>query len=296
MRIIPSHSAVSRTASTRLNTNEPHFSYTPQCKPRWLTKPLAWLGAAVDALLPNHCALCSSKAKGLLCSPCANELPPIAHSCTRCALPLPQTELCAECLKTPPSFDSIVAAYEYAYPLDHLVLQFKHNNHPHIGRKLAEKLALTICHTIEQTIEHKTPSPKPLSPMQHAATPPDIIACVPLHWRRRLQRGFNQAEIIAKHLHAHTSAQTTQYLPQLLTKLNHTQSQQNLSRKQRLKNLRQSFAVAPKLLTEVKGKHIAVVDDVVTTGATAEVIANLLKEAGASRVDIWALARTPKHL
>lgn len=274
MRINPSHSTVSRTTNTQ--TNPLHTRYSKQ--PPWYRKPIDWLHTITDAVIPNHCALCNSRAKSLLCAPCAADIPDIQHSCTRCALPLPQSELCPECLQSPPSFDKVVAAYEYAYPLDHLVLQFKHNNHPHIGRQLAKKLSLTVQ---SENLQADTP---------------DIIACVPLHWRKRLKRGFNQAEIIAKHCHSNAAGHAARYLPQLLSKTHHTQSQQNLSRKQRLKNLRQSFAVAPKLHSDIKGKHIAVVDDVITTGATAEVIANLLKQAGANRVDFWALARTPKLL
>lgn len=229
-----------------------------------------------QVILPNHCQLCPAITPELLCPDCDADLPNIGSHCQRCALPLPSDGLCPECQKTPPSFDSVRVAFEYDYPLDQLILNFKHRNHQATGRKLA----LTLSQELQ------------LSPPPRA----DILTNVPLHWKRRISRGYNQAEVLARslRLHAPYAAQAV-FIPDLLYKAFATTSQQNLSRSHRQKNLQQSISITPKYAEAVHGKCVAVVDDVVTTGATAEVIACILKFAGAEKVVFLALARTPKH-
>ena len=122
--------------------------------------------------------------------------------------------------------------------------------------------------------------------MYRSDTLPDLVTSVPLHWTRAFTRGFNQSELLSRFL----AVDVNRPYQNTMRKLTRTQKQQDLDRRARLNNLKQAFEVK----ADVNNKHIAVVDDVVTTGATAETLATLLKAAGARRVDIWALARTPK--
>lgn len=239
------------------------------------TKLKQWPQHLLHSLLPNRCQLCPSQTPHLLCESCYHALPHLSAHCSCCALPLPQDGLCPECLKHLPCFDKARVAFEYRYPLDTLILDFKHRNRAATGRKLALALLQKIKAEDKQTI--------------------DLITCVPLHWRRHVKRGYNQAEIIANALHTHGNlARDCQFVPNLLLKHSATISQQNLTRSQRKKNLSQSITVCPSRLEFVAGKRIAIVDDVITTGATADVAAYHLKQAGATYVEIWALARTPK--
>ena len=129
--------------------------------------------------------------------------------------------------------------------------------------------------------------------LQHAFSEglarPDLLLPVPLSGRRLRQRGFNQAGMLARWLSQGLQLTLNEHV---LQRRQDTQAQQQLNAAQRLRNLRQAFALAP--ASQVRGLHLAIVDDVLTTGATAESIARLLRKAGAARVDVYCLARTPK--
>ena len=129
--------------------------------------------------------------------------------------------------------------------------------------------------------------------LQHAfsegLTRPDLLLPVPLSSRRLRQRGFNQAGMLARWLSQSLQLTLNEHL---LQRRQDTPAQQQLSAAQRRRNLRQAFELAAD--GQVNGLHLAVVDDVLTTGATAESIARLLRKAGAARVDVYCLARTPK--
>lgn len=224
-----------------------------------------------DRLMGNHCYLCARGTVGVLCPSCERLLLPVNQACPQCSLPTPVAALCGECQLQSPSFDKIICAFEYYFPLPQLVNGFKHRQHLRCGKLLADYLSQTL-------------------PSHYGDAWPDTLCATPLHWRRRLLRGFNQAESIAGHL-AHALQRP---LRPLLKKTRVTASQQSLNRKQRLHNLEGSFNVNPKFIEHIQQRHIAVVDDVVTTAATAEVISTVLKKHGARRVDIWAIARTPK--
>ena len=222
----------------------------------------------------NLCFLCAEPCQGLLCHACEAALPKITTACKQCSLPLTQNQLCGECLKEPPHFDNITCAFEYYFPLPHLVNAFKQRQHLRCGKQLA-------CYLNQSLNAHYTDNDWP-----------NYLCAVPMYWQKRLQRGFNQAEDIAKHLAAYCKQV---YLP-LLQKSRATASQQGLNRRDRLRNLTDSFTLNPAYREQINNCHLAIVDDVVTTGATAEVLSRLLKKHGARRVDIWAIARTPKNL
>lgn len=223
----------------------------------------------------HQCLLCGDLNPQRICQQCKIYFQPPQKPCKRCAIPLPLSgqhhePICGECLKTPPSYDHVFTPYVYEQPLAKLIQDFKHKGHEHIGRALADLL----CESVKTYFE------------KNFSLFPDRIIAVPLHWRRQWQRGFNQAETFA-------SALRDQLGIKELTKvkrLNNTDSQKGLNREQRLKNLRGSFSV----IEALGGKNIAIIDDVMTTGATVNTLAKALKHAGAVQVCVIALARTPK--
>ncbi|HBZ99351.1 MAG TPA: amidophosphoribosyltransferase, partial [Pseudomonas sp.] len=193
--------------------------------------------------------------------------------CTVCAVPLPSRGLvCGECLKRPPSYDHVEVPWRFAFPVDALITRFKHQARWPYGRLLGERLA----HHLEHAFADGLPRP-------------DLLLPVPLARRRLRQRGFNQAQMLADWLSRPLGIATD---ARVLDRVLDTLAQQQLDAATRRRNLRQAFAIAT--AADVKGRHLALVDDVLTTGATAEALARLLKRAGAERVDVYCLARTPK--
>ena len=229
-------------------------------------------------MLPNHCILClvAISPPALICATCNQSLPLNINPCRRCATPLPTGtppgQLCGFCHRHPPAFDRAVAPLIYANPANTLINHFKHQSHLHKGKALASILA------------------DQLSTQLTASDRPDYIAPVPLHWRRRFRRGFDQARWLTGFLARHIEVPVND---SLIKRQRSTQSQQGLSRRQRLQNLAKAFTVAPSSRPAIENRHIALVDDVITTGTTLDTLATLLKKQGAARVDIWCLARTP---
>ncbi|MFY1665444.1 ComF family protein [Pseudomonas sp. Pseu.R1] len=221
------------------------------------------------------CLLCDEQTDSILpiCTACESELPWLIDQCERCALPLPISGLtCAQCTRQPPAFDKVIVPWLYDFPVDALVTRFKHQGKWPFGRLLAELLSQTLQHRFDEGFER-----------------PDALIPVPLANKRLRQRGYNQAAMIANWL---ASALKLPVNEQLIKRTKDTPAQQGLNAKARKRNLREAFVLmAPE---HVIGKHIALIDDVLTTGSTADTIARLLIRAGASRVDVYCLARTPK--
>lgn len=227
----------------------------------------------LDHLLPAPCLICglADADYQLLCPACDKALPRLnkeRYLCRCCSLPLTNdAPLCGKCLHKPPAFSQSNIAFSYAHPLDFLIQQFKYRRQLSSGKLLAQLLA-DACSTAER---------------------PDFLVPVPIHWRKRWQRGFNQSELIAQWL----SKKLNIPIVSACQQLQRHHSQKGLGRAERLKNLRQSFKVKPKARALLNNAHIVLVDDVVTTTATARTLSELLLKNGAKRVDIWALARTP---
>lgn len=223
----------------------------------------------------GKCLLCSQNHRNSLpiCSGCRNDLPWLQQNCQRCALPLALSAIninarnliCAQCQKKSPVYDRVSAAFSYQFPINLMIMQAKFNNKVHYLNLLTQ-LLLTRLDT---------------------STSPDALIPVPMHRQRLLQRQFNQAAIISRCLSHHTGIPSNYYL---LEKSCNTEHQMQLDAAQRQRNLRNSFSCR-----QAPPKHVAVIDDVVTTGTTANEIARTLKRAGCGRVDIWSLARTPKE-
>ena len=243
------------------------------------------LGQLLDRQLAR-CLLCG-EGDGVLngiCAPCSNDLPALGHSCQTCALPLPNTgdRHCASCQQQPPPQSLSRACWYYAYPVAQLIQRFKYQRDLAAGRTLAELAAARLNpESLRPTLHHNQHH------NQHPNQHPDLLIPVPMHWRKQLfERGYNQAQLIADILARQWQIPVDN---RALRKITRTGSQQELKRAQRLKNLVESFSAHPR----VRGLHIGLVDDVITTGATAEAAAGSLRAAGATSVTVYALARVP---
>lgn len=226
-----------------------------------------WVDELV-ARLPARCLLCGARAHtGIgLCAACAAEMLRNASCCARCALPLATpAALCGRCLKRAPPWDAAWVPFRYAWPLAGLEARFKFGGELAAGRVLAQSWLAT-------------PAP---------ATLPEAIVPVPLHRARLRQRGYNQALELAKPLAA---AFGIPLLRDALQRTRATGAQTDLSAIQRRRNVRGAFALRDPASLPA---HVALLDDVFTTGATLGECARVLKRAGVARVDVWALARAP---
>ena len=212
------------------------------------------------------CILCGAFSNyGVLCLSCDAELPRlgIAH-CPVCGLPSLNGDICGECLKQAPGFDCTVSSYAYAFPIDKLVQAIKFSGRLALVNQLADALALRI------------------------GTRPDYIIAMPLHVLRLRERGFNQSQLLAQRL-ARTLG--IPLLPHACKRSRNTTPQSLLPWQDRGKNMRGAFTCS----ADLSGKHIAIVDDVMTTGATIEELAKTLRLQGAIKVSAWVLARTLPH-
>ena len=208
-------------------------------------------------LFGGSCFLCRGAARGILCEDCDAELPRLAQPrCPRCALASAHGETCGRCLAEPPPYDATVAALAYAFPADVLIHALKFRGE----LALAPFLGALLFQGMTQT---------------------DFLIAVPLSSEGLRERGYNQAVEIAR-------AAGRPIELELCTKQRHTAQQMQLPWSERRRNVRGAFSCARRL----DGKSIAVVDDVMTTGATLAEIATTLKAAGAVRVENWVVART----
>ena len=179
------------------------------------------------------------------------------------------SDLCGDCLKNRPAFARSHSALPYQTPISELILSLKRGKNLPPIRALSQ---LFVDHLQTQWQAHPEP-------------PPDALVPIPLHWRRQLRRGFNQSLALAHPIGQHLGLPVC---PQWLARTHPTRSQQGLSRRERIANIRADcFQAAP----AVQGKRIALFDDVMTTGATMNAAAKALLAAGASEVQAWSLAR-----
>ncbi len=218
-------------------------------------------------LLPPRCLICrESGAYGLdLCLNCTQSLPWNHAACVRCGLPLPVPGECGACLTDPPPVTSTTAVFVYGFPLDRLVPRFKFHQDLAAGRLLAEMAA---------------------GPLGKAPRP-DALIPIPLHAHRLRERGYDQALELARPL------ARTLSLPlhaDRLVRHRATAAQSELHADARKRNVARAFGIAG---TALLPAHVALLDDVMTTGATLHAAARTLHAAGVRRVDAWVIARVP---
>lgn len=205
-----------------------------------------------------------------LCAGCEGDLPLNDSACEHCAEPLPAGRsglaLCGRCLQRPPVFDACVAPFRYAFPVDRMIQGLKYRRELVYGRILGQLLA------------------------QHLArreTRPELVIPVPLGVVRYRERGFNQARELAMPICESLGLSLSS---SVIARHRETQEQASLDRKERLKNTEHAFA----LVTPLTARHVAIVDDVVTTGSTANEISKVLRAAGVQWIEVWAVARAER--
>ena len=249
---------------TKLNPGLP-----PSLRHR-LSRAGAWLGA----LLPQDCQLCAAPSDAaLICEGCLGALPFLPACCPQCAMPAASGEVCGACLRRPPHFDATLAALRYDFPADRLVLALK------FGARLpiASLLADLLLHRVQSN---------PMRNTGHSGTLlPELLIPMPLHRTRLAARGFNQAIEISRHLARQLHRPI---VAGGVWRRRDTPPQSELPLPKRRANVRGAFECS----MDLSGRAVAVVDDVMTTGATLDELARILKRAGASRVENWVVART----
>ncbi len=221
------------------------------------------------ALFPTRCCLCQWPCAGTLplCSDCRAELAPNRQCCQQCALPLATaTRFCGDCLKRPPPYDRVIAPWLYGEYLAYIIGRWKFNGNRALTPLLANLWHCGLLSSLPAT---------------------DFILPVPLHWRRQWHRGYNQSDLLAREMLGMYPWLTMNSV--LLSRRRATRAQAGMGARQRRGNLRGAFTVT----SSCENLRVALVDDVLTTGATAAEAARVLKQAGAARVEIWCLARTP---
>lgn len=234
------------------------------CQPDWRSA----VDRAIDYLLPACCVVCRlPAAPSGMCHGCREGLPWSGNACTVCGLPLPGgvPQHCGRCLRRRPPFDGVTSAFWYQFPVRELIRRYKFQRDVAAGGALAALWAERIAGT---------------HPVR-----PDYVVPVPSHGWRLLRRGFNQAYDLARRVSRDTG------LPLLhhdLRRSRHTRQQAGLDAASRRRNLSGAFRWHGQAL---QGECLALVDDVMTTGATIEACARTLKLAGAGRVEVWVLAR-----
>jgi ComF family protein len=229
-------------------------------------------GAAASWLWPPQCALCrqSGQENLDLCPGCEADLPLNDNACEHCAEPLPvnhsKVALCGRCLQQSPAFDACFAPFRYAYPVDRMIQGLKYRHELVYGRILGQLLARHL---------------------SRRETRPELVIPVPLGTARYRERGFNQARELALPV---CRALDLTLNSQLIARRRETQEQAALDRKERLTNTQHAFV----LTTPLTARHVAIVDDVVTTGSTANEVSKLLRAAGAEWIEVWAVARAER--
>jgi ComF family protein len=232
---------------------------------------------ALDALLPPQCLTCEAPVdrQGSLCAGCFTGLSFVTEPCCdRCGVPFPHVgagegALCPACLERPPAFDQARAALRYDAGAQRLILPFKHADRTELAGPLARHMARAGAALLARA---------------------DLIAPVPLHWRRMLARRYNQAALLAAKLARMTGKPQ---VPDLLRRVRHTAPLGDLGAAERAAEVEGAFALGRGAARRVAGRRVLLVDDVMTSGATTEACARLLLGAGASAVDVLAAARVP---
>ncbi len=228
-----------------------------------------WIDCAQSWLYPNRCILCGARGDdGLdLCAACRAELPYNHTACPRCGLPLPgdlPALMCGHCLRHPPRYARTLTLCRYTSPADHLIKQLKFHGKLAHARLLGELLAAQLATRIE--------------------TPPQRIIPVPLHRTRLRERGFNQSVELARPIAARFGIPID---VRSCVRVRATPAQSTLPAALRKANVHNAFHIRH----SIPVRHVAILDDVITTGHTVNELAQALRRAGVPVVEVWAVAR-----
>jgi len=231
---------------------------------RTLFNRALWL---FDKLFEPVCLLCRQAAEHRhgLCAACSQSLPLNKSPCQICARPLETGAICGKCILNANHFDHAIAPLLYREPVSEMIRALKYR----------EKLA--FARTAASVISEAA--------LNRGAKKPDLICSVPMTTQALRKRGFNQSALIAMLTGYRLGIPVSNHL---LRKVRQTPHQSDLNARERKSNLKNAF----RCQRRVEGRHVVIVDDVLTTGATVNELARTLKKAGASRVDVWGCART----
>jgi len=224
---------------------------------------------ALNWLIPKRCLQCKApltNPNDNVCQRCYPELPFQNHYCRQCGQNFAaNTDYCGRCINSPPSFDSCFCPFKYEKSIKELICQLKYRERPELAKTAASLLAREL---LESNIER-----------------PDALIAVPMHISRLRERGYNHSTLVAQNL---SKTLDIPVLTGALIKSKQTAPQATQSLIQRKKNLKGSF----ELCKNIQAKSVAIVDDVLTTGSTAEEIAKILKKNGVDYVQVWGIAHT----
>lgn len=218
-------------------------------------------------LMPIPCRLCGSMSQHqAICSSCVHDLPLLGVACPRCALPMNSAHICGQCLQLPPEQDLSFSLFRYHDPISRLIADFKYHDKLYLSELFAQLM-------VEKLNQRRLP---------------ELLIPIPLHANRIRQRGYNQSFELAKALSRELGIPSSNdYLIRYID----TKSQSSIPFKARKNNIQHAF----KLIQAKVPTHIALIDDVLTTGHTANAAAKLLRKAGATRIEVWTIARTIRH-
>ena len=217
--------------------------------------------------IPPKCYLCLTNQnithERPLCDTCIYELPWNDHCCQRCAAPSEYNiPFCRQCLTITPLYDNIVVPFIYQPPISYWIVQLKFYNNLRYNQLLGRLVSTRI----------------------YQKNRPEVIIPVPLHVQRLKQRGFNQALQLAKVISNYT------HIPidyGYIVRYKNTPQQSSLNKRARLNNLRHAFTTSKKYTYN----HVAIIDDVITTGNTIHELCRTLREQGCQRIDVWCIAK-----
>lgn len=201
----------------------------------------------------------------MLCAPCRRELPWNRSACPRCARPQQTATLCAPCARAFPPFDAAWSAFRYAPPVDRAIQGLKYHADFRAGRWLGREMATALA--------------------LRGAPLPELLLPVPLHRSRLRHRGYNQALELARVIGGSLGIAVA---ADAARRLRATEDQIGKSAAERRRNVRKAFAVNAARIAE---RHLALIDDVMTTGSTAAELARVCRAAGARRIEVWTAAR-----
>lgn len=220
----------------------------------------------LDRILDQDCQLCAiPSGSSVLCPGCESLLQQCHEACPRCGMPTPGGAICGTCLRTPPAFDATVFALRYAFPADVLIRRLKFSAQLPLARLLGRLLLERVRPRLGSV---------------------DLVLPMPMHPRRLAGRGFNQAVELLRALEGEDSHPPI--LREAVLRTRPTLPQSDLPADRRRANVRGSFLCR----ADVRGKRVALADDVMTTGASLDELARVLKRCGAVHVENWVVART----
>jgi ComF family protein len=226
---------------------------------------------------PGQCLICRRWQAGSLCTRCLSLWRPRVARCQRCAIDLPAladdtgdtARICAMCEDHSPEFDRTICAVHYTAPWSPLLARLKFNDDTALARPLGTLLAQAVAPRLDDV---------------------NLIVPIPLSKQRLIERGYNQSWLLARHV---SSALKVEARHDLLTRHMHTSRLMAMSAQERQQHIAGAFDVTPLGQYVLPGRDVAVVDDVMTTGATLNAAASALLDAGANSVSAWVVARTP---